>query len=161
MTTHPVLIRPSGDTDLWVPGWEPWEFCASPVSGRDAIMAAPWPISWVYDGKTRHAVVPKDYRFGVATEKVSGFWMRVLRAVINCQRAQRLSAIHDLLYETRGGSAVALTCTMIPVLLPFRDVTRAEADAVAYAVAISDGFPRWEARLVHWSLSRFCADAWE
>lgn len=161
MIRRAALIRPANDgSGLWVPGWQPYLFGSCPISGRDAVTDKPWPISWCYDGHRRHAIVPSDWRFGVATDKICGVWMRILRAMINTQHMQRSSCIHDLLYATQGGRRVELTCDLQPIVLPFQDVTREESDAVAHAVAIADGIALWEADLIHATLERFGERSW-
>lgn len=145
-----VLIRPVTDGKrLFVPGWEPSLFGASPINERVSVTTRPWPISWVFNGRVRHATVPEDYRFAVR-----------LRSFLNRQPAQRLSAIHGLLYETHGGLHVALTCSSCPVILPFTDVTPAEADSVALAVALASGTTKWKAYLMHLALSHFAYSTW-
>lgn len=150
MTARPVTIV----------DWRPWLFAATPVSGRDAVTARPWPIGWTYRGKRRDLVIPEDWRFGVATDKVPGAGMALLRFLVNCQHMQRSSCVHDLLYSTQGGRRPEETCTKQPIILPFDDVSREEADWVACAIAAADGINEVQAGLVHWGLDVLGRSAW-
>ena len=145
----------------WISGWEPELFGLTPISGRDSVTSRPWPVSWICDGKTRHLVVPEDWRFGIAVDKIPGFWMRVLRSIINPLHMQRSSCVHDLLYATKGGTRTEETCTLQPIVLPFNDVSRDEADSLAYALAMADGIATWEAKQVYWVLSTFAQGVWD
>jgi len=154
-----ILIKQVGDN--WVTGWEPELFAATPISGRDSITSQPWPISWIYDSKTRHLLIPTDWRFGVATDKVPGFFMSILRLIINPLHMQRASCVHDLLYATKGGIRPEKTCSNLPIVLPFNDVTREEADTLAYVIALADGIAKWEADQIYWFLSKFAQSVWD
>ena len=141
--------------------WHPEAFSACPVSGRDAVTTRPWRVAWDNGGGVvRSLTVPEDWRFGVATDKVPGFAMAVLRGIVNCQHMQRSSCVHDLLYATQGGRRGECTCTGAPIVLPFDDVSREEADAVAHAIALEDGIAPWEASVVHTALRLFGQGAW-
>ena len=151
MTACPVVI-----TD-----WRPWLFWSCPVSGRDAVTARPWPLAWTYNGRLRRAELPEDWRFGVATDKVPGFAMAIIRAAVNFHHMQRSSAWHDLLYATQGGRRSERTCSDELIYLPFDDVSREEADWLAYAIAVRDGIHSTQAAVVHWALTRFGQGAWD
>lgn len=142
--------------------YKPYEFMFTPVSARDGVTTAPWWLSWDCDGNRRQMMLPMDYQFGFAVDRIPGFWMRGIRALISPGHSWRPSAPHDALYASRGGAIPVVTCTKQFFRLHFSpEVTRHEADHLYLVMALADGQATWECDLAWKALRMFGQEAWD
>lgn len=131
------------------------------VSGRDMVMIGGMKVGWTRiedDGKikNRRMEVMRGFKFGLATDKVCPFFMRVMRFILPEIRMFECTACHDALYATQGGKREDRF-----VDTEFDDVSREEADLVAKEILKKKRVQGWQRSIVYVFVRLFGKKAWD
>lgn len=128
----------------------------------DSVLFETLDASWTSGGQQYRLPCPPGWDFRPGVNGMP--WLARVFVRFNLLQMLRSSAVHDLIYATKGGGRVIEVTSLAGekrhYQLPFT-CDRAMADAVSREIHLADGMPAWAAAVV-WVIARlFGQSAWD